>query len=329
MPTTWQQELATAFTQPQQLLQYLELNTGDIKQLTAIDQAVDSFSLLVPVSYAQRMQKGNPNDPLLLQVMPSAQELTSAPGFNANPVGDLQAQVTPGLLHKYHGRVLLITSGACPVHCRYCFRREFPYQENQISARQEQQALAYIAHQTEINEVILSGGDPLIISNRRLAQLVERLETIPHVKRLRIHSRVPVTLPSRIDDDLLQVFSNTRFQTILVTHFNHANELQATDVANAINQLTHANVRLLNQSVLLRGVNDDAHSLTMLSEALFDVGIMPYYLHLLDKTTGTSHFEVTDSQAKVIYQKLQGLLPGYLVPKLVREIQGKQSKTLQ
>ncbi len=328
-PLTWKQELATAFTQPQQLLHYLELDKNHISQLFDINRATDDFSLLVPVSYAQRMQKGNSNDPLFLQVMPSAQELKAIPGFSANPVGDIQALTTPGLLHKYYGRVLLITSGACPVHCRYCFRREFPYQQNQISTRQEQQALAYIAQHTEIKEVILSGGDPLILTNRRLAQLINSLETIPHLKRLRIHSRVPVTLPSRIDDGLLQLLAKTRLQTILVTHANHANELQSADVTDALNQLVLANVRLLNQSVLLRGVNDNAYTLAILSEALFDAGITPYYLHLLDKTSGTSHFEVADSEAKVIYQVLQSLLPGYLVPKLVREIQGKQSKTLQ
>ena len=323
-PLTWQQELATAFTQPQQLLHYLELDTGDISQLSDL-----SFSLLVPLSYAQRMQKGNPNDPLFLQVMPSTQELKSIPGFTTNPVGDLQALATPGLLHKYHGRVLLITSGACPIHCRYCFRREFPYQQNQISTRQEHQALTYISQHTEINEIILSGGDPLILTNRRLAQLISSLEAIPHLKRLRIHSRVPVTLPSRIDAELLQLLSKTHFQTILVTHANHANELQSADVSDALNQLAFANVRLLNQSVLLCGVNDDAHILADLSEALLDAGIMPYYLHLLDKTSGISHFDITDIKAKAIYQTLQNLLPGYLVPKLVREIQGKQSKTLQ
>jgi EF-P beta-lysylation protein EpmB len=328
-PLTWQQELATAFTQPQQLLHYLELDTGDTSQLSDINLASDSFSLLVPVSYAQRMQKGNPNDPLFLQVMPSTQELKAIPGFSTNPVGDIQALATPGLLHKYYGRVLLITSGACPIHCRYCFRREFPYQQNQISTRQEQQALTYITQHTEIKEVILSGGDPLILTNRRLTQLINSLEAIPHLKRLRIHSRVPVTLPSRIDDDLLQLLSKTRLQTILVTHANHANELQSENVTDALNQLAFANVRLLNQSVLLRGVNDDAHILAILSEALLDAGIMPYYLHLLDKTSGTSHFELADREAQAIYLKLQGLLPGYLVPKLVREIQGKQSKTLQ
>ncbi|MEE9424825.1 MAG: EF-P beta-lysylation protein EpmB [Methylococcales bacterium] len=328
-PLTWQQELATAFTQPQQLLHYLELDISDINQLVDMNLATDSFSLLVPISYAQRMQKGNPDDPLFLQVMPSAQELKSIPGFNTNPVGDIQALATPGLLHKYYGRVLLITSGACPIHCRYCFRREFPYHQNQISPRQEQQALTYIAQHTEIKEVIFSGGDPLILTNRRLAQLIKSLEAIPHLKRLRIHSRVPVTLPSRIDDGLLQLLAKTRLQTTLVTHANHANELQSTDVMNTLNQLALVNVRLLNQSVLLRGVNDDAHTLAVLSEALLDAGIMPYYLHLLDKTSGTSHFDLSDSEAQAIYLTLQGLLPGYLVPKLVREIQGKQSKTLQ
>ncbi len=328
-PITWQQELATAFTLPQQLLRYLELDTGDITQQADIHKAAQKFSFLVPVSYAERIEKGNPNDPLLLQVMPSAQELKQLPGFSTNPVGDLQALAIPGLLHKYHGRVLLITSGACPVHCRYCFRRNFPYQHNQISTRQEQQALNYITQHPEINEVILSGGDPLVLSNRRLEQLVSSLESIAHLKRLRIHSRVPTTLPSRIDDGLLKVLSETRLQTILVTHANHANELGTSAVNNALKLLTQAKVRLLNQSVLLRAVNDNAHTLVDLSEALFDAGVMPYYLHLLDKTSGTSHFEVPDHEALVIYQALQGLLPGYLVPKLVREIQGKQSKTLQ
>jgi EF-P beta-lysylation protein EpmB len=260
--------------------------------------------------------------------MPSTQELKSTPGFSTNPVGYLEALTIPGLLHKYYARVLLITTAACPIHCRYCFRRDFPYQKNQITNRQQQQALNYIAQHPEIKEVILSGGDPLILTNQRLAQLIDNLQAIPHLKRLRIHSRVPITLPSRIDDELLQLLSQTRLQTIMVTHANHANELQAPAVTNTLKQLSLAKLRLFNQSVLLRGVNDNAETLATLSETLFDAGVTPYYLHLLDKASGTSHFEIDESKAKKIYQALQALLPGYLVPKLVREIPGKQSKTL-
>ncbi len=329
VPLTWQQELASAFTEPEQLLKFLNLDCTPVDLHSNLQKTAENFSFLVPISYAERIQKNNPNDPLLLQVIPTVQELITSPGFTENPVGDLEALAIPGLLHKYHGRVLLITSGACPIHCRYCFRRDFPYQNNQSNQRQAERIRDYINQNPEINEVILSGGDPLILTNRRLEQLISGLEEIPHLKRLRIHSRVPTTLPSRIDKGLLILLSETRFQTILVTHINHANELLADPVINALNQLSQAKVRLLNQTVLLRQINDNADCLSTLSEALFDAGISPYYLHMLDKTSGTAHFEVSENNALEIYRRLQSRLPGYLVPKLVREIPGEHSKTLQ
>ncbi|HFD11767.1 MAG TPA: EF-P beta-lysylation protein EpmB [Crenotrichaceae bacterium] len=328
-PASWQQELAHAFTQPEDLLKFLQLDNNASHLYNDLEKAVQDFSFLVPVSYAQRMQKGDPEDPLLLQVMPSAQELIPTPGYSTNPVGDLEATTIPGLLHKYYGRVLLITTGSCPIHCRYCFRRNFPYQHNQTSSKQHQHAIDYIRLNHEITEVILSGGDPLMLSNQRLSKLFQSLQAISHLKRLRIHTRIPTVLPSRIDDDLLQLFTQTRLKIILVTHINHANELDSKTVLEVFNQLSNAKIRLLNQSVLLHRINDSPHTLIKLSEALFDAGIIPYYLHLLDKTTGTSHFEITDHNALTLYQSLQNQLPGYLVPKLVREIQGEQSKTLK
>lgn len=322
----WQQELASAFRHPQQLLDYLQIDNNAVNQWADANKAVQSFSFLVTRSFAERMQKGNPNDPLLLQVMPTNRESAVVDGFGQDPVGDLQALTVPGLLHKYHGRVLLISTGACPIHCRYCFRRNFPYQANQNNTRQEQQAINYIQQRTEINEVILSGGDPLILTNRRLTQLIDKLETIPHLKRLRLHSRVPTTLPSRIDDGLIQRLTQTRLQTILVTHINHANELNSNVVIQSLDRLALAKVKLFNQSVLLNKINDSVKSLADLSERLFDTGVQPYYLHLLDKVSGASHFEVPENTALYIHQNLQKRLPGYLVPKLVREIPGEMSK---
>lgn len=324
----WQQELASAFRNIGQLLDYLELENNDTNLWHVSDKAGLDFSFLVTRSFAERMRKGDPNDPLLLQVLPTASELITSQGYTENPVGDLEALVAPGLIHKYHGRVLLITTGACPIHCRYCFRRNFPYQHNQSSLRHQRQTLDYIRQHPEITEVILSGGDPLIFTNHRLSQIISELETIPNLKRLRIHSRVPITLPSRIDGELIQLFEQTRLQTIVVTHINHANELDSEAVTESLKELALARVRLLNQSVLLHRINDSVQILADLSEALFDVGIQPYYLHLLDKVSGASHFEISESEALTIYHSMQKQLPGYLVPRLVREVQGMQSKTL-
>ncbi|MCH9698077.1 MAG: EF-P beta-lysylation protein EpmB [Gammaproteobacteria bacterium] len=325
----WQSQLANAFRHPHELLQFLNLD----HELNPINQdlttVTNQFSFLVTRYYAERIQKGNPQDPLLLQILPTSNEDNDHAGFVNDPVGDNKAIKTPGLLQKYQGRALLILTGTCPIHCRYCFRREFPYQQQQLGSAHEQLVIDSLAKQPNITEIILSGGDPLILGNRRLEQLIQNLQAIPHIKRLRIHTRVPTTLPSRIDDQLKAVLSNTRLKTVLVTHINHPNEISEQQSLNAIAKLAEANVHLLNQSVLLRNINSDAKTLVELSEALFSAGISPYYLHKLDKTRGTAHFEVSDSMAQAIYQELQSLLPGYLVPKLVREIPGQPSKTLQ
>ena len=229
------------------------------------------------------------------------------------------------MIHKYHGRVLLISTGACAIHCRYCFRRNFPYGEQQLASSKIQQAIDYIQHHTEISEVILSGGDPLLLNDEKLAELINTLNMIPQLQRIRIHSRIPIVLPSRITDELLSVFLSSRCAIVMVLHSNHPNEL-STKVAHACNKLAGNGVRLLNQSVLLKGINNDAQVLRNLSERLFALGVLPYYLHQLDKALGTAHFEVSDSEALTLFESLKHTLPGYLVPKLVREQSGAPYK---
>ena len=281
--------------------------------------------LRVPRGFVARMRRGDPHDPLLRQVLPLAEECLTAPGFAADPVGDDAAMTVPGVLHKYRGRVLLTATGACAVHCRYCFRRHFPYADANPAADRWQAALGYIAGDASISEVILSGGDPLTLSDRRLGELTDALATIPHVQRLRIHTRLPIVLPERVDDGLLAWLGNLRLPGVVVVHVNHANELDAA-VKAALARLKDAGVQLLNQSVLLRGVNDSGDALAALSEALFACGVLPYYLHLLDKVQGAAHFDVPESIAQTIATDMRGRLPGYLVPRLVRELSGAPAK---
>jgi EF-P beta-lysylation protein EpmB len=273
------------------------------------------------------MRKGDPDDPLLRQVLPDAAEIRAAQGFVPDPVGDLEAQEGRGLLHKYQGRVLMIASGACAVHCRYCFRREFPYSETTASRAQWQSALAYLRGHREVREVVLSGGDPLTLTDQRLAELNGHLEQIPHLLRIRVHSRLPVVLPERIDSELLAWLGNTRLQRVMVIHANHPRELSRA-VRGALIELRKVGVTVLNQSVLLKGVNDTADTLAQLSETLYDAGTLPYYLHMLDKVRGAAHFEVRHDRALEIYRQLQSRLPGYLLPRLVREQAGATAKTL-
>ncbi len=271
------------------------------------------------------MEAGNPDDPLLRQVLPVHQEQLVTPGFIDDPVGDLSAIAESGVIHKYHGRVLLITTAACAIHCRYCFRRNFPYSENQLTRQKQQQALSYIANHTDITEVILSGGDPLLLSDSRLLSLFNALNQIPHLKRIRIHSRLPVVLPARITSSLVDMLSNSPKKIVMVLHANHANEL-SQQVANSCQQLKKHSITLLNQSVLLKGVNDSADPLCELSEKLFTLDILPYYLHQLDKAKGTAHFAVNDETALALHHQIKSRLPGYLVPRLVKEISGKAYK---
>ncbi len=318
----WQRELARAISDPAELLRELEL---DPALLPAARLAAARFPLRAPRGFVARMRKGDPHDPLLRQVLPLAAELAPAPGFVTDPVGDGAAQAAPGVLHKYHGRALLIVTGACAVHCRYCFRREFPYAEAHAGMGQWRSALAYLAGDASIREVILSGGDPLSLSDQRLGLLLAELDRVPHLKRLRIHSRQPIVLPERVDDGLLDLLARTRLQPVLVVHANHPREIDDT-VRAALARLADAGVTLLNQSVLLRGVNDAAATLAELSEVLFAVRVLPYYLHLLDRVCGAAHFEVNESEASAIMEQFRQRLPGYLVPRLVREQPGQPAK---
>lgn len=319
----WLSQLGDVITDPDELLRLLQVDADE--NLLAGRDARNLFPLRVPRAFAARMEKGNPRDPLLLQVLTSRQEFIAAPGFSTDPL-DEQHSVVPGLLHKYRNRALLLVKGGCAVNCRYCFRRHFPYAENQGNKRNWQAALDYIAAQPLLDEIIFSGGDPLMAKDSELAWLLDGLEAIPHIKRLRIHSRLPIVIPARITDELVQRFSRSPLQLILVNHINHAREID-DEFCQAMAKLKQAGVTLLNQSVLLRSVNDNAQTLACLSNALFDAGVMPYYLHVLDKVQGAAHFMVGDDEAREIMRELLTLISGYMVPKLAREIGGEPSKT--
>jgi len=318
----WRKALSQAVRDPAELLQLLALPP---ELLPAALQAATRFPLRVPRSYVARMQKGNPADPLLRQVLPLGEELVAADGFTEDPVGDLDAMAIPGLLHKYAGRVLLITTAACGVHCRYCFRRHFPYNEANAASLDWQPALDYIAADPSIREVILSGGDPLSLSDQRLARLVAQLSAIPHLQRLRLHTRQVIVLPERVNAELLDWLEACRLQTVIVVHANHPNEI-SHEVTVALLRLKQSGVTLLNQAVLLKGVNDEVQVLAALSERLFAAEVLPYYLHQLDRVQGARHFEVSDTQALKLVHELRERLPGYLVPRLVREQAGKLAK---
>lgn len=272
------------------------------------------------------MQPGNPRDPLLLQVLPTAAEWTEKAGFDTDPVGEIDSAPAPGLLHKYRGRALLMITEACGVHCRYCFRRHFPYREHQAWGAQWEPALRWLENTPDIREVILSGGDPLSVSDAKLARLVARLAEIPHLERLRVHTRQPIVLPSRVDRPLLDWLTGSRLRPVVVLHTNHAQEIDGA-VRAAAARLRGGGVMLLNQAVLLRGINDSPQTLAELGEALFATGIVPYYLHLLDRVRGAAHFEVDATRAEQIYAELLASTSGYLVPRLVREVAGEPSKS--
>ena len=319
----WQHELKAAFTDLDTLCDFLELEK---KALDRARQDTQPFGLRVPRGYAALMRKGDPRDPLLLQVLPGAMEQQQRPGFTRNPVGDLQAQARPGLLHKYHGRALVVATGACAVHCRYCFRRHFPYALGSATPRQWQAILDYLRDDDSITEVILSGGDPLMLSDARLSDWLNDLNGIAHIKRLRLHTRLPVVLPQRVTAGLLDLLAASPLRILVVLHINHPREISPA-VAEALARLGRSKTALLNQSVLLKGVNGSAEVLATLSERLFEAGVLPYYLHLLDQVEGAAHFEVDEPAAREIHRELLRRLPGYLVPKLVREIAGEGSKT--
>ncbi len=319
----WQQELRTAFTNISDLLFYLHLDSAD---LSLQYQASKNFPLLATKSYVDRIKKSDWADPLLRQILPLADELKQHPDFINDPVGDSQASVMPGLLHKYHGRVLLVTTGACAIHCRYCFRRAFPYSDNSAHRSQITAIIDYLTNNPGITEVILSGGDPLTLSDAKFQHLISTLSDIQHIDRIRIHSRIPVVLPSRITDKFLDTLASSDKKIIMVIHANHPNELNH-EVEKGLLKMKQLGITLLNQTVLLQGVNDDPVILTQLSFRLFDCHTLPYYLHLLDKVSGAQHFDINNPTVKILYEQLQATLPGYLVPKLVREESGEAYKT--
>lgn len=317
----WRELWREAITDPAELLQAVGL--GELVDRLPSNDA--GFAMRVPRGFVARMRRHDPTDPLLLQVLPQLAELDQTSGFVIDAVGDLDARAAHGVLHKYEGRALLIASGSCAINCRYCFRRHFPYAEEMAAAGQWRQALQHLQQDHSINELILSGGDPLSLATGKLEELSRGLAELPHVTRLRIHTRLPVVLPERIDDAFQQWLAALPLQKVVVLHANHANELDAT-VDAACLRLRAAGATLLNQSVLLRGINDDAAVLANLSERLFDAGVLPYYLHQLDRVQGVAHFEVDDVTALTLVEALRGRLPGYLVPRLVREVAGEPSK---
>ena len=318
----WQQAMRESITDVDILCDLLDL--PDSARHSA-RSAAPLFGLRVPRGYIERMQRGDVNDPLLRQVLPLDAEHRPVPGYVFDAVGDSASSLGDGVLHKYHGRALLVTTGACAVHCRYCFRRHFAYADDHAGAEQGRAAVAHIAADSTIREVILSGGDPLSLSNARLARLGQALDEIPHVMRLRLHTRTAVVLPERIDAGLIDWLSARRQQCVVVVHANHPAEID-DEVAGALAALRATGAVVLNQAVLLRGVNDDAHVLAELSERLFASGVMPYYLHLLDRVAGAAHFNVDDARAQRLMDTLAARLPGYLVPRLARESAGENAK---
>ncbi len=323
---TWRRQLRNAIRDPRILGEHLGLPPEMID--SACEAVKAGFPFLVPWAFANRMQIGDINDPLLRQIWPTLDELgeASKPDFTDDPVGDESAIVVDGLLHKYHGRVLLVTTGACAIHCRYCFRQNFAYSDVPHDLEAWRPAIEYIRTDQSINEVILSGGDPLTIVDRTLAALVSQLGSIAHVRRLRIHTRLPVVLPARVDDQLLQWLGESVLAKYIVIHANHIAELDA-DVVSAIARLQSAGCVVLNQAVLLQNINDTPAAQRDLCQRLIDVGVLPYYLHQLDRVAGAERFEASVSDGQTIVDYLQTVLPGYAVPKYVREVAGQRSKT--
>ena len=310
--------MARAFSQADDLLATLQIAPNDSIR-------IPTFPLRVPRDFVGRMQPGDPDDPLLRQVLPTADELCVTDGYGTDPVEDLDSMIAPGVLHKYAGRALLVVTGACAIHCRYCFRRAYPYANGSLSHHDFQAAIDVLAMDATISEVILSGGDPLTLTNDKLAILLDALTQIAHIKRIRIHTRIPVVLPERIDPQLLDLISACPLPVIIVIHCNHAREIDSC-AATAVSALADNGATVLNQSVLLRGVNDSVDTLAALSERLFEIGVLPYYLHQLDPVAGAAHFNVEDTRAIELIDAVAERLPGYLVPRLVREVPGESAK---
>ena len=321
---SWQEQLAQAIRQPNDLLDYVGLMANSIGYS---QQAIKQFPVCVPHAFADRIQRNNPDDPLLRQVFPYIDEENDCAGFVNDPLAESNVQPVQGLLQKYNSRVLSITTGACAIHCRYCFRRHFPYQESSANGIHLKQSLDYIQSDKSIKEVILSGGDPLTLSDRRLTELCQSLSQINHVKRIRFHTRIPVVLPARLSEELIKTLSSMGKTLIFVLHINHANEIDEA-VVNNIKLLRRFNIMVLNQSVLLKGINDTTETLISLSERLVKHQVTPYYLHLLDPVAGAAHFDVNEQQAQQLIKEMHATVSGYLIPKLVKEEAGKAGKTI-
>ena len=342
----WQRALREAVSSVGELLDLLRLDAAQLSpELRPAAEAARDFPLRVPRGFVARMRAGDPADPLLLQVLPTAAELVAAPGYTADPLAETTADLVPvssadgggaavegspvspvpGVLHKYRGRALLLLTGACAIHCRYCFRRHFPYGEHARWGDDWSRALDWLAASPSVEEVILSGGDPLAVGDDKLARLVVGLGAIPHLRRLRIHTRMPVVLPERVDAALLDWLGGSRLSTVVVLHANHAQEID-DEVAAAVERLRGAGATVLNQAVLLAGVNDSVEAQCALSRSLFTSGVLPYYLHLLDRVAGAAHFEVSERRARELLRAVIAELPGYLVPRLVREVPGAPHK---
>lgn len=318
----WQQLWRDAVREPRELLQLVGLGAAG---LAVSDEAASRFALRVPRGFVARMRPGDPHDPLLRQVLPLDDELRPVPGFGVDAVGDAFAKAGQGVIRKYRGRALLVATGSCAVNCRYCFRRHFPYADESAAAGAWAGAIALIAADPAIDEVILSGGDPWSLSTEKLADLTQALADIPHLRRLRIHTRLPVVLPERVDAELVAWLQGLPWPATVVLHANHAREFDAS-VDAALARLRAAGATLLNQAVLLRGVNNSVNVLAELSERGFAAGVLPYYLHQLDRVDGAAHFEVPDDEARRLHAGLAARLSGYLVPRLVREVAGDPGK---
>lgn len=320
----WHRSLSEAIRDPTELLSALQLehlSHGFSRE------AASEFPLMVPRSFQARMQPRDPADPLLRQVLPLDEELRPVAGFVADAVSDSSFRTAPGLLHKYKGRALMIAAGSCAVNCRYCFRRHYPYGDEPRRLDDWEPALDQLRTDSSISELLLSGGDPLMLTDQRLTQLIERLESIPHLKRLRIHSRLPIVLPDRVTNALIQLLTESRLTPIMVVHSNHPAEISG-DCEIALRRLVRSGITVLNQAVLLRNVNDSVETLTNLSDSLINLGVMPYYLHQLDRVAGTAHFEVDPAVGRQLIAELRTRLPGYAVPRYVQEIPGEAHKTI-
>lgn len=325
---TWQEQLSSSIHSLEQLYAYLELTPQDFPALffnkNLSEKAAEHFKIKVPLAYAQRITKKNPQDPLLLQVLAQPAEQLETPGYTKDALSESAFNPLPGLLHKYHGRVLIMLHGTCAIHCRYCFRRNFPYDQNRPGKLGLEKILNYLNQDASIQEIILSGGDPLINSDSYLENLIREFNQIPHLKTLRFHTRIPVVLPDRITDNFVKILNQFKGQLVMVLHSNSAQEIDQA-VKTALKKL-RPSMTLLNQAVLLKNINHTKDQQINLHKTLFESGVLPYYLHVLDKVEGTAHFDMTEQEALKLIQEIQAELPGYLVPKLAREIPYQKSK---